>query len=102
MLSFVGHVLRPAEIAAGIAWPAHPNFQFELAAACLGFAVGSLLAPWIRDRCYWLGVALVALLLAYEHLLVRPNDLRRLDAAFFTMNGVIAVAFFLAVAADVI
>jgi 4-hydroxybenzoate polyprenyltransferase len=51
---------------------------------------------------YWLGVGLVALLLAYEHLLVRPTDLRRLDAAFFTMNGVIAVAFFLAVAADVI
>ena len=36
----------------------HPNFQFELASACLGFAVGSLLAPWIRDRYYWLGVAL--------------------------------------------
>ena len=33
-------------------------------------------------------------LLAYEHSLVRPGDLRRLDAAFFTMNGVISVAFF--------
>ncbi|HEX7083026.1 MAG TPA: UbiA-like polyprenyltransferase [Gaiellaceae bacterium] len=43
---------------------------------------------------YWLGVGCVALLLGYEHSLVRPGDLRRLDAAFFTMNGVISVAFF--------
>jgi len=43
---------------------------------------------------YWTGVACVALLLGYEHSLVRPGDLRRLDAAFFTMNGVISVAFF--------
>jgi 4-hydroxybenzoate polyprenyltransferase len=50
---------------------------------------------------YWAGVACVAGLLAYEHSLVRPNDLRRLDAAFFTMNGVISVAFFAFVLADV-
>ena len=43
---------------------------------------------------YWLGVAVVAALLAYEHALVRPGDLRRLNAAFFTMNGVISVVFF--------
>ena len=49
---------------------------------------------------YWLGVAAVALLLAYEHSLVRPGDLRRLDTAFFTMNGVISVAFFLFVLGD--
>jgi 4-hydroxybenzoate polyprenyltransferase len=42
---------------------------------------------------YWLGVAAVAALLLYEHLLVRPGDLRRLDAAFFTVNGVISVVF---------
>ena len=49
---------------------------------------------------YWLGVAAVALLLAYEHSLVRPGHLRRLDTAFFTMNGVISVAFFLFVLGD--
>jgi len=49
---------------------------------------------------YWLGVLCVALLLFYEHSLVRPGDLRRLDAAFFTMNGVISVAFFVFVFAD--
>jgi 4-hydroxybenzoate polyprenyltransferase len=48
----------------------------------------------------WLGVAAVGLLLAYEHAIVSPRDLRRLNAAFFTMNGVIAMVFFAFVAAD--
>jgi len=43
---------------------------------------------------YWLGVAAVAGLLGYEHAIVRPGDLRRLNAAFFTMNGIISVVFF--------
>ena len=46
------------------------------------------------------GVAVVALLLLYEHLLVSPRDLRKLNAAFFTMNGVIAMVFLAFVAAD--
>jgi len=49
----------------------------------------------------WLGVAAVGLLLTYEHALVSPLDLRRLNAAFFTMNGVIAMVFFAFVTADV-
>jgi 4-hydroxybenzoate polyprenyltransferase len=49
---------------------------------------------------YWLGVAAVAGLLGYEHSLVRPGDLRRLDAAFFTVNGVISVVFFAFVVAE--
>jgi 4-hydroxybenzoate polyprenyltransferase len=48
----------------------------------------------------WLGVAAVGALLAYEHSLVSPRDLRRLNAAFFTMNGVIALVFFGFVATD--
>jgi len=48
----------------------------------------------------WLGVAAVALLLAYEHSLVSPRDLSRLNAAFFTMNGVIAMVFLAFAAAD--
>jgi 4-hydroxybenzoate polyprenyltransferase len=51
---------------------------------------------------YWLGLIAVGGLLLYEHTLVRPGDLRRLDAAFFTMNGVISVAFFVFVVADVL
>jgi 4-hydroxybenzoate polyprenyltransferase len=51
---------------------------------------------------YWLGVAVVGALLVYEHMLIRPGDLRRLDTAFFTMNGVISVAFFCFVLADTV
>ena len=62
-----------------------------LAAVGLGLDVGLF---------YWLGVLVVAGLLVYEHSLVRPGDLRRLDTAFFTMNGVISVAFFVFVLLD--
>ena len=48
------------------------------------------------------GVVCVALLLAYEHSLVSSKDLSRLNAAFFTMNGVISVIFFVFVAADLL
>ena len=48
------------------------------------------------------GVLAVAILLAYEHTLVSPRDLSRLNAAFFTMNGVISVVFFAFVAADLL
>jgi 4-hydroxybenzoate polyprenyltransferase len=51
---------------------------------------------------YWLGVAAVAALLGYEHSLVRPGDLRRLNAAFFTVNGVISIVFLAFVLADVL
>jgi 4-hydroxybenzoate polyprenyltransferase len=64
-----------------------------LISAGLGLSVGGL---------YWVGVAVVGVLLAYEHALVRPGDLRRLDAAFFTMNGVISVAFAAFVIADAV
>jgi len=43
----------------------------------------------------------VGLLLGYEHAIVSPRDLRRLNAAFFTMNGVIAMVFLGFVSADV-
>jgi len=46
-----------------------------------------------------IGIAVVAALLLYEHLIVSPQDMRRLNAAFFTMNGVISVVFFVFVAA---
>jgi 4-hydroxybenzoate polyprenyltransferase len=70
---------------------------FHVAAVTLLAAVGLGLGS---DLFYWLGVVAVAGLLLYEHLLVRPGDLRRLDAAFFTVNGVISVVFFVFVALD--
>jgi 4-hydroxybenzoate polyprenyltransferase len=64
-----------------------------LVAAGAGLPVGVL---------YWFGVAVVACLLAYEHSLVRPDDLRRLNTAFFTTNGLISAVFFGFVLADVL
>jgi 4-hydroxybenzoate polyprenyltransferase len=64
-----------------------------LVAVGLGLSVGVL---------YWLGVACVAALLLYEHLLVSPRDLTRLDMAFFTTNGVISLAFSAFVLLDVV
>jgi 4-hydroxybenzoate polyprenyltransferase len=48
------------------------------------------------------GVVAVMLLLLYEHSLVRPDDLSRLNAAFFTMNGAISVVFALFIAGDLL
>jgi 4-hydroxybenzoate polyprenyltransferase len=48
------------------------------------------------------GVLVVALLLAYEHSLVSADNLSKLNAAFFTMNGVISVVFFLFIAGDLL
>jgi 4-hydroxybenzoate polyprenyltransferase len=48
------------------------------------------------------GVIVVAALLLYEHTLVRHDDLSKLNAAFFTMNGVISVVFFCSIAGDVL
>jgi 4-hydroxybenzoate polyprenyltransferase len=62
-----------------------------LFAAGLGLSVGA----W-----YWVGLIIVAALLAYEHSLVGPGDLARLDAAFFTTNGIISVTFFVFVFFD--
>jgi 4-hydroxybenzoate polyprenyltransferase len=56
-----------------------------LVAAGLGLDVGGF---------YWAGVAVVGLLLAYEHSLVSPRDWSRLDTAFFAANGILSVAFF--------
>jgi 4-hydroxybenzoate polyprenyltransferase len=69
----------------------HAGSVALLAAVGAGLDVGA----W-----YWLGVAVVAALLVYEHAIVRPDDLRRLDAAFFTVNGVLSIAFGVFVALD--
>lgn len=48
------------------------------------------------------GLAVVAALLLYEHSIVSPSDIRRMNAAFFTLNGIISAVFFVAVATDVL
>ena len=53
------------------------------------FGYGAGFGPW-----YYMGLITAAAILAYEHQLVRPGDLSRLDAAFFTMNGVMSLTVF--------
>jgi 4-hydroxybenzoate polyprenyltransferase len=59
--------------------------------ALLGWLAASFALPWPA----WLGVAVVAALLAYEHSLVKADDLSKLDAAFFAVNGYISLLFLL-------
>lgn len=49
---------------------------------------------------YWTGVALVAVMLFYEHSLVKPNDLSKVDAAFFNINGYVSIAAFASMLLD--
>jgi 4-hydroxybenzoate polyprenyltransferase len=56
--------------------------------------VGAFSWGTVAATCYWLGVLVAATLLLYEHSLVRADDLTKLDAAFFTMNGVISLTLF--------
>ena len=58
-----------------------------------------------RENLGWIamaGLVAVAFLLAYEHSLVKPSDLSRVNAAFFTVNGYISVLFFITWAADIL
>lgn len=59
--------------------------------ALLAWLAGSFALPWPA----WAGIAVVAALLTYEHSLVRADDLSKLDAAFFAMNGYISISFLL-------
>ncbi|MHB8059619.1 MAG: UbiA-like polyprenyltransferase [Gaiellaceae bacterium] len=68
-------------------WAARVLHLVTVAALAAAGAVGHAGVLW------GLGVAATAALLLYEHLIVSPSDLRRLNAAFFTVNGVIAIVF---------
>jgi len=63
--------------------------------ALLAFGYGAQLGAW-----YYAGVALGAAVLAWEHQLVRPGDLSRLDAAFFNANGIVSVVVFVGALLD--
>ncbi len=62
-----------------------------LMVALLGWLAWSFHLPWPA----WAGIVVVALLLAYEHSLLKPTDLSRINAAFFTVNGYISLLFLL-------
>jgi 4-hydroxybenzoate polyprenyltransferase len=71
----------------------HAIMLLLLIALVIAFGLGKLAIA---------GIVAVAILLAYEHSLVSTRDLSKLNAAFFTMNGVISVVFFVFVAADLL
>jgi len=50
---------------------------------------------------YAVGLAVVAILLVYEHRLVKPDDLSKVGVAFFNMNGIISVVYFVFTSLDV-
>ena len=77
--------------ALGIARALHIATVLSLVVAGIGAGAGAI---------YFAGVLVAAMLLLYEHSLVKPNDFTRLDAAFFTMNGVISIVFLVFVCAE--
>jgi len=85
----------PATMGAGralaVARVLHATTVLALAAAGVGAHAG-----WL----YFAGVAVAAAILAYEHSLVSAEDQSRLDAAFFGMNGILSVTFFVFVLAE--
>jgi len=82
----------------------------RLAAACHLLMIGALAAipfahhfggpPLGFGWIYWTGIAAVAGLLLYEHLLVRPTDLSRVNVAFFNVNAIIGIGLFAVGALD--
>jgi 4-hydroxybenzoate polyprenyltransferase len=79
--------------ALGVARGLHVGALLALA----GVGLGAGLHP-----VYWCGLALIAAVLAWEHRLVRPDDLSRIDVAFFNLNGVISVIYLATILAAVL
>lgn len=85
------------------AWGVRRSLQFSRALHVLMLGLlAALVVSFSLGKVAMAGVVVVAFLLAYEHSLVSARDLSKLNAAFFTMNGVIALVFFGFVAADLL
>jgi 4-hydroxybenzoate polyprenyltransferase len=69
------------------------------AATVLVLATLPLVVPEL-GAIYWVALAAIVALLAWEHALVRPDDLSRVNDAFFTANAVIGLVLLAAIAAD--
>ena len=73
--------------------------MLHLISAVLLVVAGVLLGGGVL---YYVGAGVATGLLVYENVLVRPNNLKRLNVAFFTMNGIIAVVFGVFVCLDTV
>jgi len=84
--------------------PARFGVRAALWVSGLSHAITLALLTWLGlaiplNWPYWVGLVVVAALLVYEHVLVKPDDLSRIDLAFFNINGYISVTLFLSVLA---
>lgn len=70
--------------------------------AAMLLCLAALVVDFRLGAASWLGAAIVAALLLYEHGLVKPHDLSRVNAAFFTVNGWVSMLFFVFWAADIV
>ena len=89
---------RKAKLHSVPAWLGVPT-SLRVAMLCHTVTVGLLVVLWWAAQpylgvIYLVGVATVAVLLAYEHWLVRPDDLSRVNQAFFQVNAVVSVGMF--------
>lgn len=87
----------PARFGIGGALVMARAFHMSMIACLTALAVSLELGVWA-----WTGIAVTAALLAWEHRLVKADDMSRVDAAFFTMNGWVSLLFFVFWAADVV
>ncbi|MCC9604917.1 putative 4-hydroxybenzoate polyprenyltransferase [Blastopirellula sp. JC732] len=78
----------------------------RIAAACHALMIGALaLLPVVYPSLgllYWIGVAAVAILLIYEHAIVRPDDLSRVNLAFFHVNTIVGIGLFIVTTLDLL
>jgi 4-hydroxybenzoate polyprenyltransferase len=84
----------------GVAWALRVAFACHLVMLVL-LALLYVLASPPLGYVYLAGLTVVAILIVYEHLLVRPNDLARVNQAFFHVNAVISVGLFLLVLVEI-
>ena len=92
--------LHSVPVRLGVKW------SLRVAALChLGMIVLLAVLPWFYPLfgwVYWTGIAAVAALLVYEHSLVRPDDLTRVNVAFFNVNAVVSMGLLLIGALDLL
>lgn len=87
--------------------PARYGVRFALQAAMVAHAFTFSLFVWYGHLVglqvlWWAGLAVTAAAFAYEHSIVRPDDLSRVNRAFFTVNGVVGIVLFAFAAADLL
>lgn len=87
--------------------PARFGVRFALRAAVIAHVVTFGLFVWYGQAVgfglpWWIGLALAAGAFVYEHAIVRPDDLSRVNRAFFTANGFVGIALFAFALADLV